>query len=428
MLEVKNLLTDLRNTSKPSEKIKILHAYESPVFYYLADAAYYPFLHFNAKVTKKMIPAPGDKTIEDVFEELCFVFDFCEQSKSPKQNKEKIAELLSKLDEKSQELVVCTLNKNWKSGVGTKTLLEAYEDFVPFFDVQLANKHNEAKLKKTYKPKDRFASPKLDGVRCVFLREHEVWKVYSRQGNEFLTLDHIKEDLEEIYHERGYTFWDGEAYKHGVPFAEIQGAVTAFKNGTAYGLEYHTFICGYAEDFWEQRADRMKRTAGMPGKYIVPVPQKLITEEEIQDYLEECFEQGYEGIMLRDPDVLYSFGRGNQLLKLKEGEKDKKHEKEEQKADCIVEDIEYKDDFPVIKDGKIVFKRLLNKIWVRQYTHNDKLCKVGSGFDLDFRYYYTLNPEELLGKIVEVKFQDYGSKGLMRFPRMKRIREDLVEE
>jgi ATP-dependent DNA ligase len=427
MKEVRNLLEDLRGTTKVKEKANVLFSYNGAVFLYLAKATYHPFLHFNVKLTKKLTPPPGNRTIEEIFGEVCEVFDFCLRTQSPKQNKEKIVELLSKLDSKSQELIICTLNKNWKAGVGVKTLLTVYEDFVPVFDVQLANKHNEVKLKKTYKPKTWLASPKLDGVRCVFLREKDEWRVYSRQGNEFLTLDHIKEDLEEIYHERGYTFWDGEIYKHGIPFAEIQGAVTAFTRGTAEWLQYHTFICGYAEDFWEQRADRMRRTAGMPGKYIVPVPQKPVEEDEIQAYLEECFEQGYEGIMLRDPNELYSFGRGNQLLKLKEGEKDKKHEQEEQEADCIVEDIEYKDDFPVVKDGKIVFKRLLNKIWVRQHTHNDKWCKVGSGFDLDFRHYYTLNPEELLGKVVEIKFQDYGSKGLMRFPRYKRIREDLME-
>jgi hypothetical protein len=52
-------------------------------------------------------------------------------------------------------------------------------------------------------------------------------------------------------------------------------------------------------------------------------------------------------------------------------------------------------------------------------------CKVGSGFDLEFRRIYTENPKELLGKTVEVKHQQWGNNGRMRFPRLYRVREDL---
>ena len=52
--------------------------------------------------------------------------------------------------------------------------------------------------------------------------------------------------------------------------------------------------------------------------------------------------------------------------------------------------------------------------------------RIATGFDLDFRYYFTKHPEDIKGKVIEVKFQGYGGKGRMRFPRLFRIREDLT--
>ena len=127
--------------------------------------------------------------------------------------------------------------------------------------------------------------------------------------------------------------------------------------------------------------------------------------------------------MLRDPDILYDYKRSDAILKLKESLD--RGEVGETFADCTVVDYLI-DDFPVIEDGQMVIKRLITKLWVRQHTYNDKICKVGSGYDLKFRYHCSKDPENLIvGKIVEIKFQDYGSKGLMRFPRLHRVREDL---
>ena len=52
-------------------------------------------------------------------------------------------------------------------------------------------------------------------------------------------------------------------------------------------------------------------------------------------------------------------------------------------------------------------------------------CKVGSGFGLDFRRMYTKKPWDLIGKTVEIKHQQWGRNGRMRFPRLFKIREDV---
>ena len=92
-------------------------------------------------------------------------------------------------------------------------------------------------------------------------------------------------------------------------------------------------------------------------------------------------------------------------------------------SDCVVTKIEYNDNFTVVKDGKLCTEKLLNKIWVMQ--ENGVECKVGSGYSLDFRREYTDNPWELMGSTVEIKHQEWGANGRMRFPRLFRLRKDL---
>ncbi len=424
MKDLSNLLSEARATTKPAEKCGVLTGYDSDFLKDLIKAAYDPFRVYHLKLAKKEIPSPGNKSINDLKEKVIEALDFCEESKSPKQNREIIIPILEELNAGSQDLLLGTLDKNWKCGIGVKNLLKTFPNIVPEFEVQLANKYEESKKKKSFIKKPRLCSYKLDGIRCIALRHGGEWGFFTRKGKKILTLDHIRDDLELLYKKFGYTFLDGEAYKHGIPFADIQGLVMGFKQGTAFDIDFNVFIVGYVQSFLTQSDSGMaiateEMTADM--KYLHTLEQYLIEDDQVYDELDKAFAEGYEGIMLRDPDVLYNFKRSDAILKLKESID---NETGEQYADCIVVDYLF-DDFPVIEDGVMVTKTLLTKLWVRQHTYNDKICKVGSGYDLKFRYYYTENIDELMGKIVEIKFQDYGSKGLMRFPRLYRVREDL---
>ncbi len=417
-----SLLEELKATSKPGEKQSIIMKYDSDFLRYIIKAAYDPFKLYHIKLKKKEIPLPGVKDLYDTREEIIRALEFCSESKSPKQNRETIIPILTTLDKGSQDLLLGTLDKNWKSGLGVKNILKVFPDIVKEFNVQLANNYIDAISKKNYKKKKRLCSFKCDGLRCVALRLDDVWKFRTRKGKEFLTLNHIKKDLELLYDKFGYTFWDGEAYKHGVVFSDIQGLVMGFKKtGTAYNIDYNVFSAGYAENFLDQDASGVvipTKDMFEDTNNIDVVEQHLISDEDVYTELERAFKEGYEGIMLRDPDVMYDFKRSDALLKLKE---DELASLGEQYADCTIMDVLI-DDFPVIEDGVMIIKSLITKLWVKQHAYNDLICKVGSGFDLAFRHE---NPEELVDKIVEIKFQDYGSKGLMRFPRLYRVREDL---
>ena len=423
------LINDLRSTTKPKEKLKILATInidflQAPFLEWAVKATYEPFVVYHVKLKKTDIPEPGELSIVNLKaqSDVREFINFCEHSNSSKKNKAKAIALLETFDKGSQELVVGILHKNWKSGLSSKTIDKLFPDLLTKFEVQLSNTYRKAKEKKTFKPIDRLCSYKLDGVRGEFLRLPDGWVCYSRQGKEFLTVDHLKPELEALYQRTGKSWWDGEVYIEGAPFEEVQGLVTSFTSGTKEELNFHAFIAGTVEDFFAQKTDSVVIVTDelVEGTdKIINAKQWLITEDQVEEELEKAFDLGYEGIMLRDPNKLYDFKRSNALLKLKDNDTDAS---EEEYADCLVTDISY-NELPVIVDGKITYETLLNKIHVAQA--DGKPCKVGSGYSLEFRKFYTENPDELIGKVVEVMFQGYGSKGKMRFPRFKRVREDL---
>lgn len=417
------LISDLRNTSKPSEKQAILKDNDSIFFRYLLKSTYEPFENYHIKIKPSEVPEPGVLDITDPKVELLFkeIIEYCRTSNSNKKNRERVIPVLGELTKDTQDLLLGILNKNWKVGVSAKTVNKVFPGLITSFEVQLSNSYNKSIKKKSFIRKDRFSSYKLDGVRCIALRLNDEWKLFSRQGKEFLTADHIKEDLEFLYKKFGKTFFDGELYIDKTPFEEIQSYVTSFTKGTNTILDYYIFMCGRVFDFLTQKYTTEFELPSLDYETtnVKVLEQKLISDDDIETELEKAFELGYEGLMLRDPDKLYDFKRSDALLKIKESPSAKS---QETISDCLVLDIEI-DDFPVIENESLIYKKLLTKLIVEQ--KDGTICKVGSGFSLDFREYYTLNQDELNGSVIEVKHQGYGSHGKMRFPRFHRLRVDL---
>lgn len=427
-MKFSNFLEDLRSTSKPKEKQKILAEYDCEILRYIIKATYEPFKMFHVNIKTKEIPSPGKYDLVDKFGELMKVLHFCETSNSNKQNREAVVELLKELDYGSQQLVVRILDKNWKAGVGAKNILKVFPDIISRFDVQLANTYKSNNDKHAL-VKEWLLSYKLDGLRCVFLRDEEtnIWTAYSRMGKEFLTVEHLKPQLEILYRRNGWTFFDGELYRHGLAFEEIQGVVMAYTKGQAPDIQYHVFVAGDAKKFLACK-DR-DHVVALGGESDHDTPDIKLTcldiipndKEVIYEWLEKAFEQGYEGIMLRDKTIQYDYKRSNALLKLKEGLDAETNETIV--SDCVVTDIVLDDEFPVVEDEQMRFETMLVKIWVRQ--PDGVPCKVGGGFDLNFRRFFRDNQEDLIGKTVEIEHQKWGKNGRMRFPRFKRVRLDL---
>jgi len=234
----------------------------------------------------------------------------------------------------------------------------------------LANKWEDKKrmIKEPF-----YVQPKIDGVRLIVSKHG----CYSRTGKEVKGVEYLAEGLKEG------EYLDGECYLPDVSFEEI---TSIFKTDPKR-LKYYVF------DYFDMKRPELTFEERMKGR--VNIETKLVgSKEEIEENHDRYVREGYEGIMIRDKDSKYEVGRrSNYLLKLKK---------------FITEEYEIVD----MKEGRGREKGA--GVWV---------CKVGemefnvkSEGSIEKRREYWRRRGEYVGKMLTVRYQNYTSNGVPRFP------------
>lgn len=186
------------------------------------------------------------------------------------------------------------------------------------------------------------ASTKLDGVRDIFLKERMVTCSLKNIPNK-----QLNEKFEPIrkYSEENGIVLDGEIYAPNIPFQFIVSCVMtqdyydkkAIKSWDKLckkhdffttreevynNLKFYCFDCVENDDFDKPYINRVKdyekvsQNLGAITNTFYMVTQRIVNSvEEVEAYFEEVLEQGFEGLILRDINGRYKFGRGT----LKEG-------------------------------------------------------------------------------------------------------------
>ena len=223
--------------------------------------------------------------------------------------------------------------------------LEELNQFLPEFNTDANGfaKHMLAKPLKNCRSdiiatKDYwFASRKIDGCRISFYWDGNKIKTASRGGEDYdYAMQHFiqNEKFIEFFKKHPKIILDGEAYKHGWPLQKISGACRLEKN--AVDCEQLSF---YMYDIMISRLSFKARNKIMLAikkelnlrefnPYIewesnelqmLCVPQEIVIgEEEVNKLHEQYVAEGWEGLVLRDPDAFYGFGqRTNVMIKVK---------------------------------------------------------------------------------------------------------------
>jgi len=148
--------------------------------------------------------------------------------------------------------------------------------------------------------------------------------------------------------------------------------------------------------------------------FIQLVPQVMCSSAaELAEFEEYCVGEGYEGVMVRDPQGPYKHGRSTvregYLLKVKRF------------ADAEGTVAGFEEQYSVTGDPKNTLGALILDTPFGQ-------LKVGSGFTEELRREIWLYPAKYIGQLVTFKYQPSGMKdgGLPRFPTFKgfRMEED----
>ena len=166
-----------------------------------------------------------------------------------------------------------------------------------------------------------YVQTKLNGARCVQFRHLGDERMLSRECNEFDSINHIKSRIE---HNFGNYSPDGELYIHGESFEHIISLVKKYKAGESETLQYWVYDLAIPDKTFEERIDILEiifdKMSDEDRKIFIEVPTKICNSvEHLKQVHDKYVAQGYEGLIIRNPNGEYGFNDRNwDLIKYKE--------------------------------------------------------------------------------------------------------------
>lgn len=284
------------------------------------------------------------------------------------------------------------LDKGYKkiSDYGYDSLDNFNEDVVPKSNTDqkglvkpmLCNQYdfNDSKLEKiTWK-----ASTKLDGLRTMLYYKDGNIYTSSRGGKDYNTAaTYIREDayLQNLFKENPDLILDGELYKHGWNLQKISGLgrlETLHEDHKK--LQFHCYDIVDENKTFNERYKLLK-TFEQTEKFIVVEHVDVKGNDNINKLHDEYVEQGYEGLVLRDPSKKYKCGsRSNRMLKVKK---------------FVDAEFEVIDLVEGLRDEDLCF--LLK-------TEDGNQFKAKPMGDRQLKQWYRDNLDSLIGKMATVKY------------------------
>lgn len=420
---IQEFIEAMNLTSSTNDKKAVLKQFDSPYLRKVLEYTYSPFKQYY------VTPANLKKHSELQFDNYSDLFSLLDDLNDRHITGNSAISCVNGFIAKNLEfsdVIYSILDRNLKTRATTTLINSVLPNTVPTFDVALALPYDD-KTKKKVKLEDHwYMSRKLDGVRCLtIIDENGGIKFFSRGGNEFLTLDTLKRDIEKL--KLVDTVLDGEVCLMNESGQEdFQGIIKEIgrKNHTIKNPKYLVFDCLTLQEFNEQTSsndrkfrDRITIAAllfsGIELKHASILKQTLIeSEEHLQAEITNSTAQGWEGLMLRK-DAPYIGKRSDEILKVKKF----------WDAEYVVEGIE-NSIHRVIEDGREIEEEMLGNIFI---THKGNQVRVGSGFSIEQRRNFYKNPDQIMGKTITVQYfeetTDQHGQHSLRFPVVKAIYE-----
>ena len=171
---------------------------------------------------------------------------------------------------------------------------------------QLAVIYSDTVLKENNFKRGVACQIKINGIRARIWNENGEVKIYSRKGNEFSWLNHIRINIKELLillpNECGL---DCELYNEGMRFQEITSIVKSrnIKHERNQEINCYIFDLIITNKILEERIEILKKCWGMipnTTKHIFVIPTHIeYMRENLEALLDASLYSGYEGLILR---------------------------------------------------------------------------------------------------------------------------------
>ena len=416
-----DMVARLNATNSKNEKMEILREY--PDLKKVLKYTYDPYRKYGVK-SSQLIKKGNIVVSWDAYTNLYEILDAMADRKLT--GHEAIGTLnafIRDTEETWTYLIYLILDKNLKTRTDVKLINKVWPNLIPQFDVALAQKFEDHAHKIDWDNEKWLGSRKLDGVRVLARKENGKVKFFSRQGNEFTTLEVLKKELEDI--ETDNFVLDGEMCVMDEQGNEDYKAIVSQIKRKDYTIEDPMFIVfdsltlkefdeGSSNQSTLSRMLRIDRFAMC--EHINKLKMEKITSEaQAMKKLDDAVENGWEGYMVRRADAPYEGKRTRALLKMK-----KMHDDE-----YVVKDIEV-GPFRMI-DRESGLEKTIETLTNVIIEHKGNIVSVGSGFSLEERSRYYENPKLIIGKEITVQYfeKSKDKQGIesLRFPVVKHVFE-----
>lgn len=270
------------------------------------------------------------------------------------------------------------------------------------------------------------ASAKIDGIRCLM---HPELGAVSRKLKP-IPNRHIRGRLNDA----GAVWFDGEivTYTDGKidDFNTIQSRVMSEDGAPEFALlAFDHFL--QADAPYRLRLSYMHEVSSILISDIFRIHDsvEIQTMEELMQYEQTCVDQGWEGIMTRDPGGRYKFGRSTArdqiLLKIKRFQDDEAEiigfvEQLHNANEATTDELGHTKRSSA-KQGLVAAQKL--GAFVLKWRNIE--FEIGTGFTDFDRTEYWQHRDKLVGKLATFKYQGVGSQGRPRFPVFKGLRNEI---
>lgn len=420
MIKVINLFKQIQETSSLNDKMAIIIANRDNELFkeclkFLLDGNIVTGIS-TKKIKKKVTPsselAPYYLDIHSTFED---VMDYLKKNNTGKDEDIYEIQVFLSGQEENRDFYEQMITKKFRLGADAKLVNKCIPGLIDTWEVQLGSSYEKLKLNEgTW-----FSlSQKMNGNRASFYQG----KLISRQGKEFSGMQHIIYDLQQLG--MGW-FYDGELIRKNIDNlsdGENFRIGTGVINSDAESKNEIKFVIF---DYFPESEIPNKQSNNKYNvrRKMLNELRKVIKEKQLQNvevvtmvyegtdqsqimkWLEYAVEQGWEGLML-NKDAIYKCKRTTDLIKIKKF---------------------YTMDLPVVEvlegDG-----RLTGTLGALVLRYKDNTVNVGSGFDDATRAKFWKDKNNLIGRVIEVKYKEISKDkktGLesLQFPIFVGIRE-----
>lgn len=320
------------------------------------------------------------------------------------------------------------LIKDLRCGISEKTvnkiLKDAKLDTIPVFECMLAHDgaNHEKKVVGT-----KLLEPKLDGVRCITIVNYEARSVvqYTRNGKVLENFSHIADALLQHIDTIGRSYvLDGEVVSSS--FQDLMKQVHRKDDVQASDATLMLFDILPLSEFQKGKSVMgQSRRSKLLNSFkllfestgcVAVIPQvevdldSYVGELQFKQFNKEAIEQGFEGIMIKDPEAIYECKRSVSWLKQKPF-------------------IEVSLTVTAVEEGTGKNEGRLGALVCEGIDDGKRIVvNVGSGITDEQRDDFWASKDAMVGQVVEIRAdaatrnQDSEDVYSLRFPRFLRFR------